>query len=219
MKKSFWLQKWQDNHIGFHQNQVHPQLIKFIHKLTLNNGDKIFVPLCGKSLDMLYLAEQGYHVMGIELSEMAVKQFFSENGLEYQIKKLPAFNVYSSGNITIYQGDFFDLTANDCLGINVVYDRAALIALPDEMVDDYVLHLSALLNHTFSMLLITLDYGDTQRTNGPPFSTNLIKVKQLFGGCATLALLHQADIIEQEDRFKSKGCEYLLESAYHISFT
>ncbi len=217
MKKAFWLRKWQDNHIGFHQNTVHPLLAKFIDGLSIDRGSRIFVPLCGKSLDLLYLNKLGYKVMGVELSELAVKQFFVENKLTYQVEKLGAFNIYSSDGITIYQGDFFDLTPDDCIGIAAVYDRAALIALPDQMVECYVSHLLALLKHKFLMLLITLDYGDTKRSNGPPFSTNLPTVKKLLEPYGSVERMYQVDILEQEPRFKSKGCEYLFESVYVIS--
>src|SRR3546814_8142059 len=81
MDPDFWQQRWRDNRIGFHRDGVLPLLEKHWPSLGLATGSRVFVPLCGKSLDMAWLAARGHRVLGVELSPLAVGQFFDENGL------------------------------------------------------------------------------------------------------------------------------------------
>ena len=142
MELSFWQQRWQENKIGFHLNSVNPLLIKYLEKLQLGPGQQIFVPLCGKSLDLIWLAEQGYRVMGIELSQVAVDAFFAENNLEpYKVKR-GELTFYQSGLITLVSGDFYQLTASQMVNVAAVYDRASLVALPEKMRLAYCEHLN-----------------------------------------------------------------------------
>ena len=133
MDEDFWQQRWARNEIGFHLNEVNPYLQQFWPALNVAPGAQVLVPLCGKSLDMLWLAEQGYRVLGVELAQAAVEAFFSEQGLVADIDQVGAFRRYRSGAIEVLCGDFFSLTAADLLECRALYDRAALIALPAPM--------------------------------------------------------------------------------------
>ena len=139
MEKSFWLKKWEENQIGFHNNEFHPLLVSHLGKLGLKTPSRIFVPLCGKSLDLIYLASLGHQVIGLELSEKAILSFFTENKLDFEKKVHGPYNRYSCKNlnIKILQGDFFQLTTDYLGPIDFIYDRASLIALPSEMRKPY----------------------------------------------------------------------------------
>lgn len=145
MQPEFWHKKWAANQIGFHLPQVNPHLKRFWPALSLEEGTRVLVPLCGKSLDLLWLAHQGHEVLGVELSEKAIEEFFSEHGFDPAISEQGPFKVYRAGSIELWCGDFFELTAGDVADCSALYDRAALIALPAEMRERYAAHLKRIL--------------------------------------------------------------------------
>lgn len=179
MNPDFWLQRWQENRIGFHQAQINAHLENYWPRLGIAPGGTVFVPLCGKSLDMLWLAGQGYRVLGVELSPLAVDAFFTENGLKPDIQEHQAYTHYRCGEIEILCGDFFALTNDKLASVTAVYDRASLIALPPNMRPCYAEHLRAILPVRSPMLLITLDYPQVER-QGPPFAVGDDEVRELY---------------------------------------
>lgn len=168
MDSDFWLQTWQDGQIGFHEGQPNQLFVKYFEKLNLQAGDRIFLPLCGKTLDITWLLNKGYRVVGVELSSLAIEQLFKELQIEADVSMQDRFTVYSANNLQVFQGDFFDLTTDMLAEVDAVYDRAALVALPVELRQKYT---AKLLNLTQSarQLLITFEYQEGQIT-GPPFS-------------------------------------------------
>lgn len=168
MDAHFWHQKWQANDIGFHEQTTNPALSRHFARLGLAPGSRILVPLCGKSQDMLWLADQGYEVVGVELSTLAVEQFFSEAGLTPSVSNAGVHQCYQVGNITVLVGDIFALTPVTLGPVAGIYDRAALVALPDTMRLQYTRHLTSLTGQA-PQLLITFDY-DQHAMPGPPFS-------------------------------------------------
>ena len=213
MQQEFWLSRWRQNNTGFHQDQVNPSLKKFLPKLNLRKGDRVFVPLCGKSKDMLWLQEQGYAVLGVEVSPIAIEAFFKENGLKPNRKTQGRFTIWQSGSIQILCGDFFDLAATDMNGVTAVYDRASLIAFPPAMRQRYAAHLASLMPAKTRMLLITMEYPQAQM-NGPPFSVDEQELRALYQGLYEIRELEKNDILEQEPRFKEKGLAQLVEKTY-----
>ncbi len=187
MKNDFWLQRWQNKEIGWHKQDFHPQLVK-LGKEVFASGSAVFVPLCGKSKDMLWLAEEGYSVIGCELSVIAIEEFFAEINLQYTIHKEGAFNCYTAGPYTLYQGDFFELEKDYLSKCSGWYDRASLIAFPDEMRADYVAKLLQLFAVGSRALIISLSYNEGFR-KGPPFSVSVDKVKGYFNNATELELL------------------------------
>lgn len=217
MKNEFWIHKWQNNQTGFHKSEVHPLLIEYIDKLNISKGDTVFVPLCGKSLDLLWLNSQGFKVVGIELSELAIEQLFSENNLTYNKSKQGVFNVYTFENIKIYQGDFFEFCQEFTKDVKAVYDRAALIALPDGLVEKYVDKMYKLLPQASKIILVTLELIRTATDAlGPPFSFSDEKTRGLFGQYCSVELLQTENIIKRESGFQKLGCEYVYERVYLI---
>ncbi len=156
MKKDFWLERWEREKIGFHQDEVSPYLCQYWQELNLAHDSVVFVPLCGKSRDMLWLREQGHQVLGVELSAIAVQAFFKENGYTPQHSTRGKFDRCEANGIRILCGDFFDLGRDDLANVSVVYDRAALIALPPEMRERYVRDMVGILPTATQILLITL---------------------------------------------------------------
>ncbi|MFQ5642924.1 MAG: thiopurine S-methyltransferase [Thiogranum sp.] len=212
MDADFWLQRWRDGQTGFHRTEVNPALASFWPRLRLQPGDQVFVPLCGKSLDMLWLHDQ-YAVLGVELSPLAVEAFFTANGLEPEHGRQGAFAVCSTERLTLLCGDFFDLRPQQMEQVRAVYDRASLIALPEAMRPRFVAHLTGLLPPATPMLLVTLDYEQAQM-DGPPFSVTEQEVGKLFGACWSLEKLHEEDILAREPRFRDRGLSRLSEKVY-----
>jgi len=169
MKTEFWHERWENQEIGFHQKAFNKNLQRHWPSLQLPKHSKVLVPLCGKSLDMLYLAEQGHQVLGVELSEIAAQEFFAEQGLVPEIHKDDKFVIYQAQGIAIYCGDIFDLDQSLLSDVKGVFDRAAMIALPPEMRQRYCETLAASLPADCKTLLLTLEYPQ-EETSPPPFS-------------------------------------------------
>ena len=178
MKHDFWHQRWSEGRIGFHQADFNPYLKKYWQLLSLAGDDRVFVPLCGKSKDMLWLREQGHEVLGVELNSSACGAFFAENEAEPEFSQRPGFVVRSVDGVQLLCGDFFSLNAEDLRDVSAVYDRAALIALPPEMRVQYVEYLAQILPRGVQILLITLEF---EGEGGPPFSVQGTEVERLFG--------------------------------------
>lgn len=190
MNPDFWQQRWQDNRIGFNQPEVNPLLTKYFTALNLPAGSRLFVPLCGKSIEMVWLASQGYEVVGVELVESAVQAFFTENGIAPKVTEHtsnPDIKCYQGQilgqTIELWAADIFALTPKDIGQVDAVYDRAALIALPADMRPKYseqVRQLSRDASGHAPQLLLTLNYDQSER-NGPPFSISAEQIKQYYG--------------------------------------
>lgn len=216
MEPEFWQERWARNQIGFHLSEVNPYLQRHWPQLAVAEGSKVLVPLCGKSLDLVWLASHGLRVMGVELSEQAVEAFFSEQNLVPRITRRSAFTVYQADLIEVWCGDFFALDAEALVGCAALYDRAALIALPPLMRAQYAEHLSRLLPSGCQGLLITLDYDQTQKA-GPPFAVTDDEVKVLFGSDWTLRALQKQDVLEESWKFVQEGVTRLDERVYRLT--
>ncbi len=192
MDSTFWHQKWEKNEIGFHQRAVNPLLAEYINALSLTEGARLFLPLCGKTLDIAWLLSKGYRVAGAELNKPAVEQLFIELGVEPRISKLGNLDCYSAENIDIFVGDIFDLSRETLGCVDAIYDRAALVALPDEMRKQYRSHLLEI-TRIAPQLLLTFEYDQTVM-QGPPFSISCDDVKQYYSDNYSLSLLKQIDV-------------------------
>lgn len=216
MDADFWLDRWLKSEIGFHQNEINLHLQKFWPLLNLPSGSRVFVPLCGKSRDMVWLHEQGHDVMGVEMSPIAVEAFFSENSIPFSVTKYRDFSKYQTDGFTLYCGDFFHLLPEDMRGVNAVFDRGSLIALPPSMRCAYARQMHAILPHGCKILLVTLDYPQHEM-NGPPFSVGELEVSALYAETGNVQLLHGADILDRETRFREKGLTRLFEKVYLVT--
>lgn len=193
---ALWLQFWRDRRDDFHQKTVNHLLTQFWPDLKLATGSRVFVPLCGKSLDMIWLAEQGHRVIGVELSPVAVKAFFQENNLRPTRRKVGRFTRWQHGNIRILCGDYFSLTSADLGEIDTVYDRAALTALPEDIRLLYVAKLQQLLPDTATVFLLTTEESDA---NDAELSLSVDEeIKLLYSQGFNIDLAHAESLFEQE---------------------
>ncbi|MEJ2553769.1 MAG: thiopurine S-methyltransferase [Gammaproteobacteria bacterium] len=213
MHRDFWHERWDEGRIGFHQDQVNPYLVRYWSGLGIPIGATVFVPLCGKSRDMLWLRDQGYAVVGVEIVPRAVEAFFAENALTVKSRPHGAFTVWEGERIKILQGDFFDLTPEDVAGIAAVYDRASLIALPPAMRQRYAAHLGGILPGNMKILLVTMDYPQEQM-DGPPFAVTEQEVAALYQENFEVKMLCNEDILSITPRFQQQGLSRLLEKVY-----
>ena len=210
-----WLDRWKENRIGFHEPAVNRHLETHLSQFTLPVAASVFLPLCGKAQDIVWLAQQGYEVMGIELSQLAVEAFFAENSLEFERFETDRFAIYKSANISLLQGDFFDLRSQDLAACYIVYDRAALIAmeLPDR--PRYFAHMLSIIPSLCKMLLITLEYDQAEML-GPPFSVPADEVYQYYADAFSINLLERNEVIDERPRWRKVGLTALSESVFRL---
>lgn len=215
MEQSFWEDRWKQGEIGWHKTEINPFIEQFWSVLSLASGAQVLVPLCGKSLDMLWLAGQGYRVLGVELSELACDAFFAENRLPVRRHRHGRFEAWTADTITILQGDFFDLQASDLVGTAAVYDRAALIALPSEMRRRYVAHLLRVMPEHLPMLVVTIEYDQSKRP-GPPFAVSEPGLRLLYEPLYAVELLHTHNALEPNSPWVQMGVTWLEEKVYSL---
>ena len=183
MEHSFWHSKWQKNEIGFHEPEGNALLVKYASFLFGDDSPstslkRIFVPLCGKTRDIGWLLSNDCEVVGAELSEVAIIQLFEELGVEPTVTTTSNGKIYAKDGLTIYVGDIFKLTSSDLGDVTGIYDRAALVALPSPLREQYAAHLMAI-TQCAPQLIISFEY-DQNEMAGPPFSVNEKTVDALY---------------------------------------
>lgn len=219
MEADFWHARWRENQIGFHEGTYNRYLVKHWDSLGISAGGRVFVPLCGKSLDMIWLAERGHAVVGCELSEIAVESFFDEAGLTPTRAIDGPVERWRAGSIEILLGDFFKLDRDLIGAFDAVYDRASLVAFPGSMRPAYVQALARLMPPGAPMLLMTLEYPQ-EEMEGPPFSVPEAEVNDLFEGLVEVELLELAtDAFQDFPRFREVGLSRLVEKIYRLQKT
>ena len=192
MDASFWHQRWGKNDIAFHESEANPLLVKYFKELSLAKGSRIFLPLCGKTLDIPWLLSNGYHVAGAELSKIAIEQLFTELGVEPKISGVGEVDHYSAKNIDIFVGDIFHLSSQILGRVDAIYDRAALVALPEKMRNRYTAHLTEITDKA-PQLLICYEY-DQSLMEGPPFSISNGEVNQHYRDSYDLTLIVSTNV-------------------------
>lgn len=205
----FWLDRWKNGRIGFHQEGVNPKLIEFWP--ILPKGSHILVPLCGKSNDMIWLAEQGYRVTGIEISSLAVIQFLGDNDLAYDTHQEGELKIHTVHGLPlrIVEGDYFQFSETD---FYACYDRAAMVAMPESRRADYVTHTLNRLTATACILLISLHYdGDKQ---GPPFSIEEQSIPSLWG--VDIQKIASENLALTNPQYKEQGHSIFEESVWRL---
>lgn len=194
MQHDFWHQRWQTNQIGFHLPEANPLLIKHFSTLQLQQHSRVFLPLCGKTMDIHWLLSQGFRVVGAELSQIAIDELFINLQITPTITVIDDIQHYSAPNIDMFVGDILRLTSSMLGKVDAIYDRAALVALPEDMRQQYTAHLMTL-TLTSPQLLICFEY-DQSIHPGPPFSVQANEVKQLYAHAYELKLLESVEMID-----------------------
>jgi thiopurine S-methyltransferase len=216
MDNHFWIERWSKREIGFHQRNINAYLQRHWPSLGLAPATRVFVPLCGKTLDMHWLHEQGHPVIGVEVAREAVADFFSEWGVQPEVVRTGPFERWRTEQIELWCGDFFDLSAADLTDVGAVFDRAALIALPAAVRETYAKKLREVLPTEAQILLVTADYAQHEMS-GPPFAVSDAEVRSLFNGMK-IGLLEEIDVSEAPDnrRFRERGLTRLVERVYGV---
>jgi thiopurine S-methyltransferase len=216
--RQYWLDRWVRNEIGFHQPSVNPLLAELWTAVSQGSQPgTVFVPLCGKSLDMAWLREQGHLVFGVDLSATALEDFFEHQSLPYTRRaEIDGFVQFDNAGFQLLAGDFFSLGPDQIPQVQCIYDRAALIALPPPLQVRYVAHLLGLLPYRPPVFLITLDYDSTEM-EGPPFSTDEAQVTQLFGSHYVIRPLAERDVLADHPGLANKGLSRLKEKAFYLT--
>lgn len=210
MEAEFWLERWRRGATGFHEAQAHRYLEAWWPGLQ-REGAAVFVPLCGKSLDLWWLRDRGHRVVGAELSPLAVEAFFSEAGVTPERRAQGSVARWEGGGVTLYCGDYFALRQEDLEGCSLVYDRAAFFAMPPSLRGSYAEQLRRLCPGG-SGLLISLRYPQEER-DGPPFSVQPSELRERFPGAE---LLTEEDVLAENPKLASAGLSSLYESAWKI---
>jgi len=215
MDNDYWLQRWRDNQIGFHQQSVTPLLEAHWEALALPAGSTVIVPLAGKTLDMDWLAARGHRVVGVEIAGLAVRQFFEERGIAPDVFEDANGRHHRAGTIDLIEGDAFALDDALLAGCDAVYDRAALIALPPDMRPTYAERLFARLRPGCRGLLVTLEFPPHEKA-GPPFPVDAAEVEALFGASWKLDVLERKDILAEQPGFAAEGVTALHTLAWRL---
>jgi thiopurine S-methyltransferase len=216
LQPEFWHERWRAGQIGFHQPAVDKQLTRYWPELGIPRHGRVFVPLCGKSLDLLWLRERGHSVVGVELSAVALESFCMEHGILARRRTIAGFDIYEAANLQLYCGDFFALSPEVLGSISAVYDRAALISWQPELQAAYVEHINALTSPGAQTLLITLEYPQAQM-KGPPFSVSADDINRWYGRNHSIRELSRQDILANETRHRSRGVTELHEVSYRLT--
>ena len=211
MESNFWHERWQRGEIGFHRSDIHWALERHWAAIAQGRSDALLVPLCGKSLDMRWLARAGHEVVGIELSRKAIREFYEE--WDQKATQTPAFalNRWQADGVALLEGDFFAYRPET--PFELFYDRAALIALPPDMRKAYLDHLRSLLTQNAQGLLVTFEYDQAQM-DGPPFS---VPAEELYA-CGSLSFkrLERRDVLAEHPGFAQRGLTALDECVWHV---
>lgn len=215
MKKEYWHDRWKSNNIKFNQEWPNELLVQYFEMLSLKKGDTVFVPLCGKSIDMLWILEQGFKVIGVDLSPIACEAFFSENKILFVTSQVGNFSVFKNENITLIAGDFFEVKSSMLDRVEAVYDRAALYALPYDLRKSYAQQLIRLMGVEAKMLLLTFSYNQNEMS-GPPFSVDEQEVKSLYGASFDIKKLYDQEIKTIASHHKERGLTGMREQVYYL---
>ena len=211
MDQKFWLECWESKNLGFNQEKVNAHLVSFFPELSLPQESSILVPLCGKSIDLTWLLKQGFQVTGIELSSIAIQDFFKEQNISYTKEKLGAYTSWQANNhkLRILEGDFFNILSLED-SFTGIYDRASLVALPQSMRQDYYKILKALKS---SIFLITVEY-DQKKVDGPPFSISEKEVVESLKEGFHISMRYSEERESLSPRFLEKGIKDIIQKVY-----
>lgn len=217
MDRSFWIDAWKNGRTRFHRADANPDLLAYEAQFLGGGQHRVLVPLCGKSVDLVWLAERGHDVVGVELSELAARAVFEESGREYAVRDAGGLKVFASPGLSVINADLFDVTPHHVGSVDRIWDRAALVALPPEVRGRYVMQLRGLAGPNTVVLLNAIEY-DPSVMDGPPFSVPEAEVRAHYEA-AHVEILRQADVVADEPRWAEAGHSWWLDTSYLIRFS
>lgn len=205
-----WLERWQEGRIGWHEPAGNASLKRY---WGFSGGRRVLVPLCGKSVDLLWLESRGNEVVGVELSEIAVRDFFAEHQLDVRITEAGRRYRAVGRNIVIIRGDYFDFDED---GFDGHYDRGALVALPAAQRSRYAAHTSARLAAGAAQLVVTLEYEQSV-VDGPPYAVFGDEVSNYWPSLERAAAYD--DLANGPPKFRDAGLDAMLEVVWRSGLT
>lgn len=214
MDRAFWLEAWITGKTRFHKEDTNKVLLDY--GSILMDSETIFVPLCGKTLDMVYLLSKGKKVIGVELSALAVDSFFKENNLSPEITNYKSFIRYQIRDLTIYCGDLFDLTQYELGNVDAVYDRASMVALPKNMREKYVKTINDSCPRLQTILLSSFEY-DQSKTEGPPFSVLEEEIREFYKNRFQIEKVNREIVEDKNPRFENSGISEFAQTVYQLT--
>ncbi|KTC99854.1 thiopurine S-methyltransferase [Legionella erythra] len=213
--KQFWHELWESGNLPFHRLAVNEDLIEFWSFLQTAAKPTILVPLCGKSLDLLWLVEQGAAVTGIELSELAVQQLAAESRIPLKPQRIEHGLCYSSPALSIWVHDIFTLPKHCIEPVDGVYDRGALVALPASLRPAYAQRCLNWLKAGGRILLKTLTYDEALMA-GPPYHVGADELMDLYPGCTLKLLKKSQRRMEDSDSLFLRGLRDVVDYVWLI---
>ena len=216
MDPKFWHERWKNGNTPFHQGQANQFLCKYFHRLAASATGTIFVPLCGKAVDLAWIRDQGHAVLGVELSPIAVREFFQEQHIDASETVAGPFTRLDGAGISLLSGDFFALESAHLDKVTGVYDRAAIVALPEQLRAQYVTRLLEVLPAGVPILLLAFEY-EPREMSGPPFSVTESEVRHRFGPYRNVELLESCHVLDQESRLRTRGLTWLIEHVFLLT--
>lgn len=211
MEISYWLSKWRKGQIGFHLNHPHHSLDAYFKSLIFP-GAKVLVPLCGKTPDLLWLRSHGAEVTGVEISEIAVVDFFEEHNLNPKIREQSGFTFYAADGLQIITGDYFKAKSLFNEKFDIIYDRAALVAMPPQKREQYATNSAELLSQNGVIALVSFSYNQ-HVMNGPPFSVPKLEIAELYPDFDHTEVWSK-DILPELVKFRERGLQKMEEKGY-----
>lgn len=215
MDAEFWRERWEKGETGWHEGHPNPYLVRYWKEIAPPSGGTVLVPLCGSSVDLLWLRERDAHAVGVELSGIAVREFAEASGLTLTAEQRGKLNRHATRSLEIWEGDIFDLTPGQLPEIDVVFDRAALMALPSRMRDPYARQLQHLAPAAQEMLIVATSSPDAS-DDRPPFSVDTDEIRAHFGVAYRVETLESNDILSGFPALERRGFRSLTETAYRL---
>jgi len=216
MEISYWKSRWKKDKTGWQLNKVYPNLVKYWPLLSLPKNATVLVPLCGKSRDVLWLAEQGYRVIGIEASPIALRQLRTATGKSFSEGTKYGEKVYQSEQLSLWECDFFSLPPEALPPVDAVYDKASIVAMPAGKRTSYAQKLVDLQNSDTQFLIQTFEYEQNEM-DGPPFSVPETEVRNLFQVFDHIEVVNERSMLSRVDKFRQRGLStYFNEKVYHL---
>ena len=211
MKPEYWIEGWQQGRRGFDQGDPHRWLPEHWSTLGVAADATVLVPLCGKSVDMVWLAEQGHSIIGVEVSEIAVHEFFEMVGLTPDVSQVGPLSLYRAGPYELWRGDLFELPAAIFDRVDAVYDRASIVALPPDIRRRYAEVLTTQIRPEAPWYLVSFTY-DQNEMDGPPHSVPPAEIDVLFGEEFEIETLVDESVINRAIPFQERGLTAMRET-------
>lgn len=216
MDPDFWRARWAERQIGFHRDRPNSLLVEHWAGLGLPSAARVLVPLCGKSLDVAYLAGLGHEVVGVELSEIAVRELFHEAGVHASTERRGHVTVHRAGRITVFEGDLFEVGPDLAGRFDAVFDRAALIALPRALRERYARHVLGLLAPAARMLVVTLELTPPDG-GGPPHHVSEAEIREHYGATFAVERLGEGAPEPVSPPLAARGVQSVREVGYRLT--